>query len=205
MARRPNTAQQVAATREELLDVAQQLFEADGSDTMSFRAIANLAGCSHTKPYSYFESKADIIDALRIRAYEWLLGILTTAAAAHDRPLDALRALAEAYIRGGLERPRLYELLYTDRGSVHEDDPRLLEAKVAALDVCRTVIQSAADTGEVVLDTDSLTAAHAFWAGAHGLVQLERGGFLVVDRSVDDLVPVVVTALIDGLLREVHP
>lgn len=171
---------------------------------MSFRAIAAGAGCSHTKPYSYFESKADIIDALRIRAYEWLVGVLTTAAAAHGRPIDALHALAEAYIRAGLERPRLYELLYTNQGDLDEDAPALLDAKVAALDVCRNTLAAAADAGEVKLATDPLTAAHAFWASAHGLVQLQHGGFLVVDRSVDDLAPVVVSALMNGLTTEVE-
>ena len=203
MARNPNTPEQVAEVRTELLDVAQQLYEQDGPEAMSFRSIANLAGCSHTKPYSYFDSKADIIDALRIRAYEWLLGVLTTAAASQDRPLDAMQALAEAYIRAGLERPRMYELLYTDQGSLDETDERLLQAKLAALDVCRRTIEAAADAGDVELAADPLTAAHAFWAGAHGLVQLEHGGFLVVERSVDDLVPVVVAALLRGLTTEV--
>lgn len=185
------------------MDVAQRLYEQDGAQAMSFRAIAAGAGCSHTKPYSYFESKADIIDALRIRAYEWLVGVLTTAAAAHGRPIDALHALAEAYIAAGLERPLLYDLLYTDQGDLAEDDERLLEAKNAALGVCRNTIAAAAAAGEVELATDPLTAAHAFWAGAHGLVQLQHGGFLVVNRSVDDLVPVVVSALMNGLTKGV--
>lgn len=205
MARRPNSAERVAQVQETLLDVAQRLLEEDGPDAMSFRAIANLAGCSHTKPYSYFDSKADIIDALRIRAYEWLLGILTTAAASHEQPLDALRAMAEAYVRAGIDRPRLYELLYTDQGELAETDERLLDAKAAALDVCCNAIAAAAEAGEVQLMTDPLTAAHVFWAGAHGLVQLEHGGFLVMDRSVDDLGPVVVSTLINGLTQEVQP
>lgn len=203
MARPAKAPEEVAAVRESLLDVAQDLLEEDGQESMSFRAIANRAGCSHTKPYSYFDSKADIIDALRVRAYQWVRGTVSAAAAMHDEPIDALRALAEAYVRAGLERPRMYELLYTDEGAMSETAPALLDAKVAALGVCRDVIAAAAKTGAVELTVDPLTAAHMFWAGAHGLVQLELGGFLVVGRSVDDLLPVAVSTLLKGLTKEV--
>ena len=57
----------------------------------------------------------------------------------------------------------------------------------------------AVDAGRIELGADSLTAAHIFWAGAHGLVELELGGFLVVGRTVDDLSAELFTALIDGL------
>ena len=182
MPRRPNTADEVSATRESLLDTAQELLEADGIEAMSFRAIASRNGWSHTKPYSYFDSKADIIDALRVRSYEWLLEVLSTAAALEDEPLAALRALSEAYVRAGLERPRMYDLLYTDAGSIGESDPTLLEAKLAALGVCRDVIAAAEEAGTIDLAVDPLTAAHTFWTGAHGLVELQIGGFFVAGR-----------------------
>ncbi|MEM7272074.1 MAG: TetR/AcrR family transcriptional regulator [Actinomycetota bacterium] len=193
------------ATRERLLDVAQALYEQDGADAMSFRAIASLAGCSHTKAYSYFTSKADIIDALRVRAYEWVLSTLSTAAALHDDPMCALRGLAEAYIREGVARPRMYELLYTATGEADEEDPRLMEAKTAALGVCADVIDAAATEAGVEFVVDPLTAAHIFWAGAHGVVDLELGGFLVVGRSLDDLLPVALSTLISGLTKEALP
>lgn len=197
--RNPQPAHEVALERARLLDVALELFERDGSDAMSFRAIANRAGCSHTKPYSYFDSKADIIDALRVRAYEWVFGVISTAAAFHDAPLDALSALAEAYVQAALDRPRMYELLYTADGAVSEVDPQLYEAKVAALGVCRDVIAAAAEAGDLDLATDPLTAAHVFWAGAHGVVELALGGFLVVGLSVEQLTPQMLSVLMAGL------
>ena len=80
-----------------------------------------------------------------------------------------------------------------------ETEPRLLDAKMAALNVCQGVIEAAADSGALDLAADPETAAHTFWVGAHGLVSLELGGFLVVGRSVDDLLDPLVTILIEGL------
>lgn len=203
MARPKNSAEEVASTRESLLEAAQTLFEDGGSEAMSFRAIANSAGCSHSKLYSYFESKADLIDALRLRAYQVLYERLSVAAGGKDNPLDSLRALADAYLRFGLERPRMYGLLYSREGQMGESESPLYEAKVAALGVCHDAIAAAAKEGLVDLDVDPFTAAHIFWSGAHGLVELELGGFLVVGRTVDDLSTDLVGVLIDGLSSRV--
>lgn len=199
MARPKKSPQAVADTRQSLLDTAQELYERGGIDAMSFRAIADAAGCSHSKLYSYFESKADIIDALRLLAYELLHDRLSRAAATGNDPLASLLSLSEAYIELGLGRPQMYGLLYTNAGKMGEDDPRLLEAKSAALRVCSEVIEAASATGAIELAVDPLTAAHIFWSGAHGLVELQLGGFLVVGRTIEDLSSDLFSVMIGGL------
>jgi AcrR family transcriptional regulator len=199
VARPPSTAEEVAVTTAELLAAAQCLLESGGIEAMSFRAIASMAGCSHSKIYTYFDSKADLIDALRIRSYELLFERLSAAAAPHDDPIEALRAIADAYVRLGLERPQLYAMLYSNEGRMSETAPPLLDAKVAAIGICRDAIEAAAEAGALDLVGDPLTAAHLFWAGAHGLVQLELGGFLVVGCTLDELLPNLISALVDGL------
>lgn len=193
------TREEADRTRRELLDVAQQLYEAEGLDGMSFRAIAAASRCSPTKPYSYFESKADLVDGLRVRAYEWIRDVLAAAASAAPQPIDALQAMAHAYVHAGLDRPQMYALLYSADGAMPETEPRLLDAKQAALGVCRGVIEAAVATGDLALATDVETAAHTFWLGAHGLVSLELGGFLVVGRSAHQLLDPLVAILIEGL------
>jgi len=188
-----------------LLDAAQTLFETGGTEAMSFRAIASRVGCSHTKLYSYFDSKADLIDALRVVSYRLLFDQLSSAAARTDDPIESLRAIAAAYVRLGRERPQMYGLLYSDEGRMSETAPPLLDAKVAAIGICRDAIEAAADAGALDLVGDSLTAAHMFWAGAHGLVQLELGGFLVVGCTIDELLPSFVSALVDGLSSRSRP
>ena len=195
-------AEEVAATRTELLDVAQKLYESGGAEAMSFRALASAYGCSTTMPYSYFDSKAAIVDALRIRAYEWLQGVLEDAARATSDPLERLRVLAAAYVRAASERPRMYELLYAGGGAMAETDPEFVEAKLGALGVCQRVIEAFADSGGLTLRADPETTAHLFWVAAHGLVSLQAGGFLVVGRTLDDLLPVLFSALSVGMVEQ---
>jgi len=202
MPRSAMQAGEVAATRAALLDVAQKLYESGGPEQMSFRAIASAYGCSTTMPYSYFDSKAAIVDALRIRAYEWLQGVLEDASRTTPDPLEALRALAAAYVRAASDRPRLYELLYAGGGAIAETEPELVEAKLGTLGVCQRIIEAVADSTDLRLRADPETTAHLFWIAAHGLVSLQAGGFLVVGRTLDQLLPVLFDALSTGMVEQ---
>lgn len=199
MARPPMSTDETVRIREALLDVAQRLYETNGLDGMSFRSIASEYGCSTTMPYSYFDSKAGLIDGLRIRAYEWIRGVLTLAASSADEPIAALQDMAAAYVRAGIERPGMYELLYSRSGAIEETEPALGDAKLSALNVCRDVITAAADSAGIELAADPDTTAHLFWVAAHGLVSLEHGGFLVVGRTIDQLLPALFATMTTGM------
>ena len=203
MARPALTAVEVRQTREQLLDAAQELYEAAGLEAMSFRSIAKAAECSHSKPYSYFENKAALVDALRVRSYEWLRDLLVVASSEHENPLEALMGLAVAYVDAGRSRPRMYALLYAaEAGSVRETEPSLMRAKLDAIGVCESVIEAAAQAGFVTLRYDVATTAHLFWMAAHGLVSLDNGGFLVVGRTVEDLIVPLFDSVRIGALEE---
>ena len=188
MARPALTAAEVRRTRELLLDAAQSIYEDAGLDAMSFRSIAKAAGCSHSKPYSYFDNKAALVDHLRVRAYKWLRDLLVAAASEHESPVDALLALGVAYVEAGRARPRMYALLYADDGTMRETEPRLMRAKLDAIGVAEGVIEAAVEAGLVELRHDVATTAHLFWIAAHGVVSLDNGGFFVVGRTVEDLI-----------------
>ena len=166
---------------------------------MSFRAIASEYGCSYSMPYSYFESKADLVDGLRFRVYAWLHDVLCEARDATSDPVEALDAIAETYVASGLSRPRFYELLFSDAGALPEDDDALVRDKLHALHVCRDAIVDAADHAGLTLTTDPDTAANLFWVAAHGLVSLELGGFLVVGRTATEILPQLFTTMTRGL------
>lgn len=201
MSRPPASPEQIARTREALLDVAEELYEAGGLEGMSFRAIASAYGCSYSMPYSYFDSKAGLVDGLRFRVYDWLHDILAEAATTTDDPVEALEAIARAYVRAGLARPRFYELLYSDAGALPEDDPAFVRVKLRSLNVCRDAIVAAAAATGRTLTTDPDTAASLFWVAAHGLVSLEVGGFLVVGRTGSDVLDELFPTMTRGLIE----
>ena len=200
MARPALSTAQIEARREEILDVAEALFDEQGLEAVSFRRIAARAGCSPNAPYRVFATKQHVLLGLRIRGYRAVEANLEAAVAGQSRPLDQLRALAAAYIQFALDEPARYGLLFTP-GDADEAEPELDAAKRAALGVCQRVIAQAADAGEFRLETDALTAAHLFWAAAHGAVSLQLAGQLVMGRSLDRLVASLIATLVRGLSR----
>ncbi|MEP9414020.1 TetR/AcrR family transcriptional regulator [Gordonia sp. VNQ95] len=58
------TPQRVAARREQILDTARRLFDADGTAAVSTARIAREAGISPGNLYYWFPDKADIVRAL---------------------------------------------------------------------------------------------------------------------------------------------
>lgn len=201
MARPLTKPEQVQSIRDGLLDVAQQLFEAGGLAAMSFRAISGRYGCSSMKAYSYFSSKADIVDALRIRAYHWLERELARAARSKADPVEALRGVTFTYFDAARARPRMYELLYTPHGEKDETHPDLMAAKVGALGVCQNAIEAVADLPDYTLKFEPSKAAHLFWIAAHGLVSLQDGGFLVVGYEADEILPTLHETTINGIFE----
>ncbi|MDD3765311.1 MAG: TetR/AcrR family transcriptional regulator [Nevskiales bacterium] len=205
MARRSYSKQQVADRREAILDAAMTVFEDGGIDAVSFRKVAAVLGCSYSAPYRYFASKEELLTALRARAYRWIEEAMREAIAPLSRPLDKLNALADAYIRAGLERPTRYALMFFElQGSdLGQRSLELAVAKRDALGICTEVVTEANAVGELPLATDPLTASHLFWAGAHGLVSLQVSGQFVMGRSIDTLVPTMIRTLMAGLAQPV--
>ena len=62
-----------ALKREDILDAAMTVFEQQGGiEALSFRKLAVEMGLSYSAPYRYFANKAELVDALRARAFRWI-------------------------------------------------------------------------------------------------------------------------------------
>jgi AcrR family transcriptional regulator len=102
-----------------ILDAARKVFEADGLDGASLRAIAAAAGYTPAALYIHFESKEAIYA-------EVLRGSLTNLGQAVERaiaraksPADRLRAAAMAFFRYYADNPRDLDLgFYLFRGGM---------------------------------------------------------------------------------------
>src|SRR5947207_5767159 len=118
--RKPVRRQHVDGARRELiLASARRVFESDGLDGASLRAIAASAGYTPAALYFHFESK-EAIYAEVLRASLVNLGQAVSRAVSRARtPADRLRAAAMAFFRYYADNPRDLDLgFYQFRGGM---------------------------------------------------------------------------------------
>ena len=122
MAKERKSARQQAVSdlkRSLILDAARKVFEADGLDGASLRAIAGAAGYTPAALYFHFDSK-EAIYAEVLRGSLVNLGTAVSRTALRgNTPADRLRAAAMAFFRYYADNPRDLDLgFYLFRGGM---------------------------------------------------------------------------------------
>jgi AcrR family transcriptional regulator len=148
--------------RDEVIDVAEGLLEAEGPDALTMRRLGEEMGMRAPSLYKHVAGKNDIVAALQGRAL--------TAQAAALAGSTSLTDLGAAYRTWAVEHPRLYDLL-SRRALDREALPPGVEA-AAAEPLLRLTGGNAAQ-------------ARALWGTAHGLVELELAGRFPDDADID--------------------
>ena len=182
-----------------ILDAARQVFEADGLDGASLRAIAAQAGYTAAALYFYYDSK-EAIYADVLRASLASLGAAVQKATARaTAPQDRLRAAAMAFFRFYAENPGDLDLgFYLFRGGMkpkglgRERDVMLNGALGAALQpIAEAAIALGAGKEEA-----NLLMVDAF-AHAAGLLLLAHTGRI---RMFGASAPKLMERYIDGMI-----
>lgn len=187
--------------RELILDAARQVFEAEGLDGASLRAIAAAAGYTPAALYFHFDSK-EAIYAEVLRASLARLGEhVASAVAAAKAPVDRLRAAAMAFFRFYDENPRDLDLgFYLFRGGMkprglgRARDEALNAALAAAL---APIAAAAADLGAAPAEARLLMVDS--FAHAAGLLLLAHTGRI---RMFGAAAPRLMEAYIEAKIEE---
>ncbi|HKY94525.1 MAG TPA: helix-turn-helix domain-containing protein [Kiloniellales bacterium] len=161
-----------------ILKAARAVFEAEGLEGASLRAIAAKAGYTPAALYFHFESKEAIYAEVLRGSIAALGERVEAAAAALDAPAERLRAAAMAFFRFYVENPRDLDLgFYLFRGGMkpaglgRERDRALNAALAAALS---PIARAAEDLGATAEDA-RLVVVDVF-AHATGLLLLLHTG-----------------------------
>jgi AcrR family transcriptional regulator len=123
-----------------ILDAARAVFEAEGLDGASLRAIAVAAGYTPAALYFHFDSKEAIYAEVLRESLANLGQTVNRAVSRNKRPVDRLRAASMAFFRYYADNPRDLDLgFYLFRGGMKpqglgkERDVMLNSALEAAL------------------------------------------------------------------------
>jgi AcrR family transcriptional regulator len=105
---------QRAEARRSILDASEALLVEDGFEVFSMRRLVQRCGYTAPTIYHHFGDKQGLIDELIDERVRRLLGRMRRVPRGHD-PEPNLRALAEAFVRFGLQNPTHYQLLTAPR------------------------------------------------------------------------------------------
>jgi AcrR family transcriptional regulator len=150
------------ALRETLIDLALEVLDAGGAESVSLRRLAARAGVSGMAPYRHFDDKAALMEAVARRGFALLAKEVSAADALTDRG-KRLTAFGVAYVEFALRRPGLFKAMFDGAPPTPDrdlDDPDSVHAKLVALIVDLSPPEKRADL--------ILTC----WAAMHGLACL---------------------------------
>ena len=150
-----------------LIASALTMLAKDGTDAVSLRGVARVAGVSAMAPYRHFADKEGLLAAVATRGFERLRAALETA----DRAAgDRLVAQAVQYVGFAIENPALFRLMFAPkRAGAH---PELRAAGDEAFGVLAARVASEASP-EL---KEPLTLG--CWALVHGLALLFLDGLI---------------------------
>lgn len=113
-----------AQTRRAILSAAANLFSQRGYDQSSIDDIAEAADVAKRTLYNNFESKEEIVLALRFQYFETLIEKACRRADSGQSPLAAIENFVVESVRWTFEQPELARVLFRD-GSMLPPPPKL--------------------------------------------------------------------------------
>ena len=199
MPRHKQTEEERDAMRARILDAAHELLLEQGPDALSIRAIAERVGVSHMVLYTYFESHAALVQALRARIREWRKA-WRAAQLQRAETGDVAAVLREAlvfYTTRATEHPRMYKFMWVQPASKisHRDLCHQFQCHLRHL---TQLVQIGIARG-VFADRDPTVAAATVFAMIHAPLLLYHNGRLV-DAALRDQISAEALAAALGYL-----
>ena len=199
MARPALTDVERAEMRRRLADAALSIYLAQGLEAVSFRALAEALGISHTLIYRYVDDKDELLAQVRAAAVGRFENFVRSRERSGESRFERLRTVFDAYVEYVRRNPAEYLLIFSTEQPSPDAYPDLLAARRSLFEHAVQQVQACVDAGEIQGDARRIT--HAFWGGLHGLMTLHVNGQLVHGCDLDELAP----ALLNLLLVAVVP
>lgn len=158
-------ARRVAERRQQILDAARAVAEADGWAAVTSRRLADAIGYTQPVLYTHFPGgKTEIMRTVALAGFTELAAA-TRAAVGRKTGARAVAAVARAYLDFAAAHPSLYEAMFQ----------LPIDARFAQADA-EAELRSGFNALAAVLGDGEGTATEVFWSALHGMSLLERAG-----------------------------
>lgn len=134
--------------RNTLIEVGIALLNEQGEQNFSLRKVATKCGVSHAAPYSHFENKEALIEAMKEHVTKQFVEMLQKTIQQHKNDLDIMLYLGNAYISFFVEHKQYFTFLYgksgiqfdfTENGVLKDDYTPCSIFKKAAFDIMEKI------------------------------------------------------------------
>src|SRR3984885_13387218 len=158
-------ARRAAERRQQILDTARAVAEADGWAAVTSRRLPAAIGYTQPVLYAHFPGgKTEIMRTVALAGFAELAAG-TRAAVGHKTGKRAVTAVADVYLDFAAALPSLYEAMFQ----------LPIDARFAQ-DDAETELRSGFNALGAALGTDDGTATELLWSALHGMSLLERAG-----------------------------
>ncbi|WP_077967067.1 TetR/AcrR family transcriptional regulator [Ensifer adhaerens] len=192
-----------------IVGAALDVLSESQSIEFSLRELARRAGVSHNAPYKHFADKRDLLAAVSAVGFELLAKQMTDATKEHDSPRERLAAMARAYVRGGVNNPALYRLMFGGY-LTGQDDGRPAIERTAAENMKALLVDAISDgaLGRLIPTAAANSreidgAILIFWSQMHGLTLLLVDRLVGPREKMDELSESVLQGMLNGLANSI--
>ena len=181
-----------------LLDAALHIVKTQGTEALTLRAAARLAGVSQAAPYRHFANKEAILAAVAEDGFRSLMAAMRHAAAASGgSPLERLRAVGLGYVTFATSHPSHFRVMFGREMADRSASPSLRQVATDTLNMLVDAI-SDCQRGELVRSEEpAADLALTAWSSVHGLSALLVDG--VLDQPFAEVAEMVTRDLFLGL------
>lgn len=159
--------------KEALIEAGIQMIDEEGPDNLSLRKVASMCGVSQTALYSHFQSKEDLLQAMREHVMARFMEALENSIRAYGPTEEqALIEMGKSYVMFFVNAPQYFSFIFSEHCmQVHlsvnndgsDDFPPFRLMKDTAVPIL-------ADKGFSPEDTED--AIISMWATVHGLASI---------------------------------
>ena len=101
--------------RDSLIEAGIELINHDGEEQLSLRKVASLCGVSQAAPYSHFESKEDLLEAMRDYVIGQFMEVLEDSVQSFQNQNDPklLIQIGKSYILFFIKNPQYFSFIFS--------------------------------------------------------------------------------------------
>lgn len=185
--------------RRTIVDAAEAVLRDTSVENLTMSTVADEARLSRSLLYVYFDDLDDIVLAVTLRGFEMLVDRFEEVVAAHDRGIEKIRAVGDAYVRFAHEHPLHFDLVArfetrsSDADDTTEREGKCLRAGNRVMEIMTEAIQSGIDDGSIRSELDPGLTSITLWGYTHGLIQViaKKSAALKTQYQIDE------TSLVD--------